>query len=108
MIVKTNIVNTVKIKRFHFVLDWYDIDDVEIDLDKFVFFEMQFRCGSWYLLHYVYEDKKFRQAYEYDFELFRPKQALKTLGKKVNKFSALHGGGKIFNKQLFLLLKEAK
>jgi hypothetical protein len=94
----------VNIEKFKYVLDWYDVEDVEIDLDEFYCFEMQFRCGYWYLLYHVLEKGKLRHVYEHDFNLNQPKEAVRVLGKKLTKFSSLHGGGEAFLKHLVGIL----
>ena len=45
---KTAKSNIVKVRCFHFWSDWTDINKIEIDLEKYVFFEIDYR-GSWHI-----------------------------------------------------------
>lgn len=94
----------VKVHRFDYVLDWFGIKEVEVDLDKFAFFEMQFRCGSWYLLHFQVENCKAVHEYHNDFRLHNVPGAVKALGNKLKKFSSMHVGGIHFNQELMKIL----
>lgn len=98
--------NIVKIKKFKYVLDWYDITEVEINLDDFAFFEMQHRCGTWYLMHYVMEGDSCRSknVFEHDFQPENPRDAIEALGGKLKKFSSLHNGGTVFIEALKVLI----
>jgi hypothetical protein len=81
----------VKLKRLRYVLDWFEIDDIEIATDDFAFFKMQFRCGNWFLMHFVADKGKVKNAYGHDFQLSDPWEAVLKLEGKIKAFESLHG-----------------
>ena len=42
--------NIVKLKTYKYEIDWSYEYEVEIDIDKYVFFTVDFRLGSWHLI----------------------------------------------------------
>lgn len=83
--------NIVKVKKFEYVLDWFEVTDIEIDLDKYSGFEFQYRCDRWYLMAYKPWDGSNFPLSNLTFQLSEPKEAAKTLGNKLSTFSFLHG-----------------
>lgn len=51
--------NNITVKRFKYVLDWFEIKDYEIDLDIYPKFELQCRGNEcdWYLIPYKVGEK---------------------------------------------------
>lgn len=41
--------NVIKVKCYHFWSDWTDINDIEINIDDYVFFSIEYRC-SWHIV----------------------------------------------------------
>jgi hypothetical protein len=102
--------NIATVKEHRYVLDWFDIRDVEIDLDAFAFFELQLRTGQdWYLMHYVMEPDSCRakNVYKHDFRCSNPSEAVNALGDNLKRFSCSCNGGKYFTDNLEILLKRA-
>jgi len=97
----------VTVKKFKYVLDWFDISDVEINLDDFYCFEIQNRLGNWYLLHFVLKENKRVNVFEHDFQLSEPWVAAAKLGEKIAGFDNLHGINKKFTTDLSVLLDRA-
>lgn len=91
---------TITLNKFRYVLDWYETSNVEIDTEKFAYFYLEFRLGSWYLCHYarVNSDEKsckgcgnyWVHAYQHDFELSDPIDAVLKLGNKLKGYRSLH------------------
>jgi len=82
----------VSISRHKYVLDWFDIETVEIDIKKDQFFEFQYRFGGdWYLIKHDHNGKKYvRHDWgRDDFRLNNPQEALSSLGEKVAMFTSL-------------------
>lgn len=48
----------VKITCFHFWSDWTDMTPREIDLDEWDWFELQYRCDSWFIIGSKYNKKQ--------------------------------------------------
>lgn len=82
----------IKLERYRPTSDWFEIKEVEVDLNSEFYFEMQFRLGSWFLMHFKRDEKTGRlvSAYENDFELSRPHEAVLKLGKRIRAFTKLH------------------
>ncbi len=80
----------VKLKKFEYILDWYEITEVEVDTEKFAFFVLQYRCGIWYLMHYANIEGKLKNVYEHDFQLYDPCDAVKKLGDKIKRYESSH------------------
>ena len=83
----------VTVKKFRYVLDWYEVTDVSVEIGKGHSFTMQYRLGSWYLMgrHYNAKDEKWHPRE--DFNLDDPADTLIKLGSSVHCFDDLHGGG---------------
>lgn len=95
----------VKLKKFEYILDWYQITDVEVDTEKFAFFVLQHRCGSWYLMHYANIKGELKNVYEHDFNLSEPYDAVKKLGDKIKRYESLHECS--ITKPLTILMSQA-
>jgi len=103
---KQKVNNIVTVKSFKHVLDWFDIKDVQINIDDFYCFEIQERLGNWYLQHFILEDNRRKAVYQHDFQLSEPWVAVAVLGKKIKAFNSLHGSVK-FTEELSSLLCRA-
>lgn len=97
----------VTIKKFKHSLDWYSITDVEIDTDNFHSFMLQYRLGSWYLLHYILKDGKLIHDFVQDFRLDQPWDAVNVLSSRIEGFNCLHNPAG-FTKALSFLMDKAK
>lgn len=79
--------NIVKLKCSKFTLDWYIDKEIEIDVDKYVFFEVEYRGGdaAWYLQGHRYiEDTKKWVVDDFDYHMCRTYEIAKFIA-KVNK-----------------------
>lgn len=114
--------NIVKVECMHFWSDWTDIKEIEINLDEYVFFEIDYRGeDSWHIKGYkcdskhrwteeelsehqvssIYDVAKFIvQANAYDSGKFQPC--------KVSRFNNLHYSGGFYEdlQRLFELVKK--
>ena len=112
--------NIVKVNCMHFWSDWTDMRDVEIDLDKYAFFSIEYRgIDSWHIVGYKC-DKDYKWTTEElsdhqvssvrdlaDFIVYAnayPKSKGKFQDCKVSRFNNLHYGGNFYN-ELSRLLK---
>lgn len=101
----------VIVERHRYVLDWYEIDKVEFDIEK-THFEFNYRFGAdWYLQAKQYDGEKwvamsFQNGRETDFRLSNPGAALAALGKSVTAFSAITTGME-FHKALADIMNRA-
>lgn len=86
---------TATVDRFRHVLDWYEIDKVELDLEHTVY-ELQYRYGpNWFL-----EAKKWADGEWSDvvwpgtggFNVQSPAHAVAALGDRIIKFSCISTG----------------
>ena len=52
--------NIVKLNCSDYTIDWIRDKEIEIDVDKYVFFEIEYRGGesSWYLIGHKYNKEK--------------------------------------------------
>lgn len=96
--------NVVKVKKITYKSDWFEIKEVEINLDDFYRFEIQYRLGSWYLLHFVLKGSEVVSATEHDFQLNKPWIAVDQLGHKITGFDNLHGVDSRFARSLSRIL----
>lgn len=114
--------NIVKVECMHFWSDWTDIREIEINLDEYVFFEIDYRGkGSWHIKghkcdseynwteeelsdhqvsHISYVAKFIAQANAYEGEKFQPC--------KVSRFNNLHYSGGFYEdlQRLFEIVKK--
>ena len=112
--------NIAKVNCMHFWSDWTDMRDVEIDLDKYAFFSIEYRgIDSWHIVGYKC-DKDYKWTTEElsdhqvssvrdlaDFIVNAnayPKSKGKFQDCKVSRFNNLHYGGNFYN-ELSRLLK---
>lgn len=104
--------NTVTVERHRYVLDWFERDKIECDLENTVY-EFQYRFGpDWYL-----EASKYDKASESwnrviwdrgdSFNLANPAEALAVLGDRVTKFTCISAGMK-FHKALADIINRAE
>lgn len=77
---------------FHFWSDWTDINPIEIDLDEWNWFELQYRCDRWFIIGSKYDKK--REKWENkdlsDHGVVGIKELanfVKVASEKINKFS---------------------
>lgn len=50
--------NIVKLKCTDFTTDWYRDKEIEIDIDQFIYFEIDYRGeNSWHLIGHKYIEK---------------------------------------------------
>lgn len=48
----------VVVRCFKFWSDWTDINPIEIDLDYWSWFELQYRCNMWYIIGAKYDRQR--------------------------------------------------
>ena len=112
--------NIVKVNCMHFWSDWTDLRDVEIDLDKYVFFSIEYRgINSWHIVGYNVDDEHNWTTEELsdhqvtsvselaDFIVYAnayPKSIGKFQGCKVPRFNNLHYDDSFYS-ELSKLLK---
>lgn len=112
--------NIVKVQCMHFYSDWTDLKDVEIDLDKYVFFGIEYRGkDSWHIVGYKCDDKYNWTTEELsehqvtsighlaDFIAYAnayPKSKGRLQGCKVSRFNNLHYDNSFYS-ELSILLK---
>lgn len=101
---------TAIVERFRNVLDWYEVDKVELDLEKTVY-ELQYRFGpNWFLeARTLLVDGKWLPVVwpgRDGFNVQSPAHALVALGDRVTKFSCI-STGMHFHKALAELLDMA-
>ena len=80
------------VKRHRYVLDWFEVDNVEIELTLNQHFVFEYRFDdSWYLIQYDHDGKEYVRKYwgSSDFRLDCPAESLATLGDKVTSFRAI-------------------
>ena len=111
--------NIAKVNCMHFWSDWTEMRDVEIDLDKYVFFSIEYRgIDSWHIVGYKC-DKDYKWTTEElsdhqvsnvrdlaDFIVYAnayPKSKGKFQDCKVSRFNNLHYGGNFYNELSSLL-----
>lgn len=58
--------NTIKLRTYYFTSDWTDFRTVDIDLDEWTYFTVNFRCDSWHLIGHKYVKKT--DSYEAEWE----------------------------------------
>lgn len=113
--------NIVKVKCMHFWSDWTDINDIEINLDEYVFFEIDYRGeNSWHIKGHKC-DKNYNWTIDElsDHCVCHVEDLAKFIVKandygksqlqpcKVSRFNNLHYDGK-FYEELSKLLEEIK
>ena len=59
--------HTIKLRTYYFTSDWTDFRTVDIDLDEWTYFTVDFRCDSWHLIGHKYTKK----ADSYEVEWYR-------------------------------------
>jgi hypothetical protein len=84
---------TVTVKKFRYVLDWFEVTDVAVEVGKGHAFTMQYRLGSWYLMGRHYDAKAEKWISREDFQLDDPADAFIKLGTRIQGLDCLHGGG---------------
>jgi len=83
----------VTVKKFRYVLDWFETSDEVVEVGKGHAFTMQYRLGSWYLMGRHYDAKAEKWRLREDFQLDDPADALIKLGESIQCFDDLHGCG---------------
>ena len=49
--------NVIKVECFHYSSDWTDIRTIEININDYVFFSIEYRCSSWHIVGYKFDEK---------------------------------------------------
>lgn len=103
--------NIVKLTKHEFWLDWYRDEEIEINLDDYVFFECDYRCDTWYLIgHKCSEDYKWSQEqlsghwsylneiakFIYEANKYARTNPTKWQDCKVSRFNNLHYSGDFY------------
>jgi hypothetical protein len=102
---------TAIVERHRYVLDWFERDNVEMDLELTTY-EFQYRYGpDWYLEARRYDPKTEAWApVEWSrgnsFNLANPAAALSALGDRVTKFTCISAGMQ-FHKALAKVMAQA-
>ena len=104
----------LEVECFRYTSDWIDYPIVKIDLDKFVFFEMDFRLddGIWYIIGHKVDDNNkwsieelsehgcyFRNAAKFIYEANKHSER----GIMVSRFNSLHYSEKFYRNLKSLL-----
>lgn len=103
---------TTMVERHRYVLDWFERDNVEMDLVHTTY-EIQYRYGpDWYLEARRYDPKTEEWApVEWSrgnsFNLANPAAAIAALGDRITKFTCISAGMQ-FQKALAALLARAE
>lgn len=115
--------NIVKVRCMHFWSDWAEIKDIEINVDEFIFFEVDYRGeDSWHIIgHRCNENHEWKEtelsdhqvASIYDLAEFISKVNFCDKGKyqpcKVSRFNNLHYSDSFYQElQRLLALVEEK
>lgn len=85
--------NIVKLKCSEFTLDWYRDKEIEIDVDKYVFFEVEYRGGNaaWYLQGHRYIKKTEKWVVDdFDYHMCNTHEMADFIA-KVNKIKSENG-----------------
>lgn len=114
--------NIVKVECMHFWSDWTDIKEIEINLDEYVFFEIDYRGkNSWHIkghkcdgnYHWTEEELSYHQVSSiYDVAKFIAQANAYDNGKfqpcKVSRFNNLHYDGGFYEdlQRIFELVKK--
>lgn len=116
--------NIVKLECSEYTLDWYRDKEIEIDVDKYVFFEVEYRGGdaAWYLQGHRYiESTKKWVVDDFDYHMCRTYEIAKFIAKankikdkngfarnRVSRFNNLHYSSDFYKKlsDLLDLVKE--
>lgn len=63
--------NIVKLKCTDFTTDWYRDKEIEIDIDQFIYFEIDYRGeNSWHLIGHKYIEKSDKwQTVDFDYHM---------------------------------------
>lgn len=85
--------NKVKVTCYRFWSDWTDLVPVEIDIDEYNWFELQYRQDRWFIIGSKYENDKWNYTDLTIHGIVSIKDVanfVKVASKKVNKFSTLN------------------
>lgn len=99
----------VTIERHRYVLDWFERDQIQIELTQNQYFVFEYRFGGdWYLAQYDHDGKEYvRKCWgRDDFNMPNAAKALVDLGERVMKFTAI-STNMGFSAALSKLLKRA-
>lgn len=103
--------NIVKLTKHEHWLDWYRDEEIEINLDDYVFFECDYRGDTWYLIgHKCSEAYKWTQEqisghwsypseiakFIYSANKYARTKHTKWQGCKVSRFNNLHYSGSFY------------
>lgn len=85
--------NKVTITCYRFWSDWTDLVPVEIDIDEYNWFELQYRQDRWFIIGSKYENDKWHYTDLTIHGIVSIKDVanfVKVASKKINKFSTLN------------------
>ena len=93
----------VKVKCIHYTYDWSYNTDVKIELDDYVFFQIDYRGrSSWHIIGYYYKDDEWKQKELSDAGVISEKELAKFIVEtnryrknevqscRVSRFNSLH------------------
>lgn len=85
--------NKVTVTCYRFWSDWTDLVSVEIDIDEYNWFELQYRQDRWFIIGSKYENDKWHYTDLTIHGIVSIKDVanfIKVASKKINKFSTLN------------------
>lgn len=85
--------NKVTVTCYRFWSDWTDLVPVEIDIDEYNWFELQYRQDRWFIIGSKYENDKWHYTDLTIHGIVSIKDVanfIKVASKKINKFSTLN------------------
>jgi hypothetical protein len=104
--------NIVKLTKHEYWLDWYHDEEIEINLDDYVFFECEYRLDTWYLIGhkcnketYTWSEEELSGHWSYPNEIAKfiyeankyvRTNPTKRQGCKVSRFNNLHYSGSFY------------
>lgn len=111
--------NIVKLECSEFTIDWYRDKEIEINIDKYVFFEVEYRGGdaAWYLQGHRYiEDTGKWVVDDFDYHMCKTYEMAKFISKankikdrsgfvrnRISRFNNLHYSTDFYEKLSNLL-----
>ena len=116
--------NVIKVKCYHFWSDWTDIKDIEINIDDYIFFSIEYRCNSWHIVGHKCSKENNWTTFELsDHGVVSTRELAQFIAKannqesekyqpcKVSRFNNLHYSGNFYyalEKLLQLIYEEEK
>jgi hypothetical protein len=103
--------NIVKLKCYHFWSDWTTTNYIEIDLDKYKFFQIDYRCDSFHLIGFYKVDDNWLQSELSDHGIVGIQELAKFISivgsSKINKIVNYHNS-KDFLEKINILLEKVE